>query len=146
MAARMALADLPLSRFLEESVVPFEDDEVTRLILDTHDKAAFAPVAHLTVGDFRDWLLSDGTDSAKPFAALATRADARNGRRGFQADAQPGPRGGGEEMPGHDALSQHHRAFRGGLASACSRTTPPTTPRASLPRCSTACSTAAGMR
>ncbi len=70
MAARMALADLPLTRFLEESVVSYEDDEVTRLILDTHDRKAFAPVAHLTVGDFRDWLLSDATDSAA-LAALA---------------------------------------------------------------------------
>ena len=63
MAARMALADVPLERFLEEPVIPYEEDEVTRLILDTHDRTAFAPVAHLTVGDFRDWLLSDGTDS-----------------------------------------------------------------------------------
>jgi ethanolamine ammonia-lyase large subunit len=58
-AAQFALADLPLSTFLQEHVVPYEDDEVTRLILDGHDKAAFAPVAHLTVGGFRDWLLSD---------------------------------------------------------------------------------------
>ncbi len=69
-AARMALAELPLARFLEEPVVAYEDDEVTRLILDTHDKTAFAPVAHLTVGDFRDWLLSDDTDSAS-LSALA---------------------------------------------------------------------------
>jgi ethanolamine ammonia-lyase large subunit len=58
MAARLALADLPLKTFLDEAVVPYEDDEVTRLIVDTHDAAAFAPVAHLTVGEFRDWLLS----------------------------------------------------------------------------------------
>jgi ethanolamine ammonia-lyase large subunit len=64
MAARMALADLPLRRFLEETLVPYEDDEVTRLIVDTHDATAFAPIAHLTVGDFRDWLLSDAADSA----------------------------------------------------------------------------------
>jgi ethanolamine ammonia-lyase large subunit len=64
MAARMALADVPLARFLEELLVPYEDDEVTRLIVDTHDAAAFAPVAHLTVGAFRDWLLSDAADSA----------------------------------------------------------------------------------
>ena len=70
MAARMALADVPLERFLKEPVIPYEEDEVTRLILDTHDKAAFAPVAHLTVGDFRDWLLSDATDSAA-LSALA---------------------------------------------------------------------------
>ena len=63
MAARMALADVPLERLLKEPVIAYEDDEVTRLILDTHDKTAFAPVAHLTVGDFRDWLLSDETDS-----------------------------------------------------------------------------------
>jgi ethanolamine ammonia-lyase large subunit len=56
--AQMALADVPLVRFLSEAVVPYEDDEVTRLIIDTHDAAAFAPVAHLTVGGFRDWLLS----------------------------------------------------------------------------------------
>ena len=61
MAARMALADLPLRTFLEDHVVPYEEDEVTRLIVDTHDRTAFASVAHLTVGDFRDWLLSDET-------------------------------------------------------------------------------------
>jgi ethanolamine ammonia-lyase large subunit len=58
-AAQFALADVPLTTFLREAVVPYESDEVTRLIIDTHDKAAFAPVAHLTVGGFRDWLLSD---------------------------------------------------------------------------------------
>ena len=58
-AAQFALADLPLTTFLNEAVVPYEADEVTRLILDTHDKAAFVPVASLTTGGFRDWLLSD---------------------------------------------------------------------------------------
>jgi len=58
-AAQMALADLPLSTFLAEHVVPYESDDVTRLIVDEHDREAFAPVAHLTVGDFRDWLLSE---------------------------------------------------------------------------------------
>ncbi|MBN9005180.1 MAG: ethanolamine ammonia-lyase subunit EutB [Rhizobiales bacterium] len=58
-AARMALADIPLKQFLQEVVVPYESDEVTRLIIDTHDATAFAPVAALTVGAFRDWLLSD---------------------------------------------------------------------------------------
>jgi ethanolamine ammonia-lyase large subunit len=57
-AAQMALAELPLRTFLSETVVPYERDDVTRLIVDTHDAAAFAPVAHLTVGGFRDWLLS----------------------------------------------------------------------------------------
>ncbi len=58
-AARMALADVPLKTFLHEAVVPYEDDEVTRLIIDSHDAGAFADVASLTVGGFRDWLLSD---------------------------------------------------------------------------------------
>ncbi|MDP1781863.1 MAG: ethanolamine ammonia-lyase subunit EutB [Hydrogenophaga sp.] len=62
-AAQMALADLPLSHFLNEAVVPYEDDEVTRLIVDTFDAKAFAPVAHLTVGDFRNWLLGDAADT-----------------------------------------------------------------------------------
>jgi ethanolamine ammonia-lyase large subunit len=69
-AAQFALADLPLKRFLDEAVVPYEEDEVTRLIVDTHDRAAFAPVAHLTVGGFRDWLLSDEA-TAETLAALA---------------------------------------------------------------------------
>ena len=58
-AARLALADVPLKQFLDEPVIPYEDDEVTRLILDSHDVAAFLPVSSLTVGGFRDWLLSD---------------------------------------------------------------------------------------
>jgi ethanolamine ammonia-lyase large subunit len=58
-AARIALADVPLKQFLQETVVPYEDDEITRLIIDTHDAPAFAPVSSLTVGAFRDWLLSD---------------------------------------------------------------------------------------
>jgi ethanolamine ammonia-lyase large subunit len=58
-AARIALADVPLKQFLHEVVVPYEDDEVTRLIVDTHDASAFAAISSLTVGAFRDWLLSD---------------------------------------------------------------------------------------
>ncbi len=65
MAARIALADVPLPLFLQQPLIPYEDDEVTRLIIDGHDTAAFAPIAHLTVGDFRDWLLSERTDSAR---------------------------------------------------------------------------------
>jgi ethanolamine ammonia-lyase large subunit len=70
MAARLVLADLPLRHFLHEAVVPYEADEVTRLILDSHDAEAFAPVAHLTVGGFRDWLLSSAADGST-LAALA---------------------------------------------------------------------------
>ena len=68
--AQMALAEVPLSTFLNEALVPYETDEITRLIIDTHDAAAFAPVSHLTVGDFRNWLLGDDVDSAV-LAALA---------------------------------------------------------------------------
>ena len=57
--AKMTLAEVPLEQFLREPLVPYEDDEVTRLILDTHDREAFAEIANLTVGEFRDWLLSD---------------------------------------------------------------------------------------
>ena len=63
-AAKMCLADVPLKRFLEEQLIPYEDDEVTRLIVDTHDKAAFARISSLTVGDFRNWLLNDHTTTA----------------------------------------------------------------------------------
>ncbi len=58
-AAQMCLAELPLATFLSDLVIPYETDEVTRLTLDQHDRSVFAPIAHLTVGDFRDWLLSD---------------------------------------------------------------------------------------
>jgi len=63
-AAQMTLAALPLTTLVNESVIPYEQDEVTRLIVDTHDAAAFAPIAHLTVGDFRNWLLGDQVDAA----------------------------------------------------------------------------------
>lgn len=61
-AAQMALADVPLSHFLQEAVVPYEADEVTRMIVDGHDATALAPVSSLTVGEFRNWLLSDAAD------------------------------------------------------------------------------------
>ena len=62
--AQMALAELPLAHFLTEAVVPYETDEVTRLIIDRHDAGAFAAVSHLTVGDFRNWLLGNAADGA----------------------------------------------------------------------------------
>jgi len=62
-AAQMALADLPLATFLSDHLVPYEQDEVTRLIVDEHDAKAFAPVASMCVGEFRDWLLSDAAHS-----------------------------------------------------------------------------------
>jgi ethanolamine ammonia-lyase large subunit len=69
-AAQSALADLPLRVFLDQHVVPYEADEVTRLIIDSHDAPAFAPIAHLTVGGLRDWLLSDAA-TGETLAALA---------------------------------------------------------------------------
>lgn len=69
-AARLILADLPLSTFLTDLLIPFEHDEVTRLIVDTHDPQAFAPVSGLSVGQFRDWLLSDAA-TKDSLAALA---------------------------------------------------------------------------
>ncbi|KJH67554.1 ethanolamine ammonia-lyase subunit EutB [Chromobacterium violaceum] len=69
-AAQMCLADLPLTALLNQAVIPYEEDEVTRLILDSHDQAAFAAVSHLTVGGLRDWLLSDAA-TAETLAALA---------------------------------------------------------------------------
>jgi ethanolamine ammonia-lyase large subunit len=58
-AAQMALADTPLKHFLNEAIIPYETDEITRLILDTHSPEAFAPISTFTVGELRDWLLSD---------------------------------------------------------------------------------------
>ncbi|OBV37603.1 ethanolamine ammonia-lyase subunit EutB [Janthinobacterium psychrotolerans] len=69
-AAQLALAELPLTVFLNEALAPYESDEVTRLIIDTHDRAAFAPISHLCVGELRDWLLADAADSAA-LAAVA---------------------------------------------------------------------------
>lgn len=63
-AAQLALADVPLKNFLQETVIPYEQDEVTRLIIDTHQADAFAPIAHFTTGQLRDWLLSDAADTA----------------------------------------------------------------------------------
>ena len=62
-AAQMALADLPIRTFVREALVPYEDDEVTRLIADSHDLTAFAPISSLTVGEFRDFLLARSTDT-----------------------------------------------------------------------------------
>jgi ethanolamine ammonia-lyase large subunit len=59
--AQIALADVPLKRFLAEPIIPYESDEVTRLICDSHDARAFEPIAHLTVGEFREWLLGEAT-------------------------------------------------------------------------------------
>jgi ethanolamine ammonia-lyase large subunit len=101
---------VPLTDILDNPLIPYEQDEVTRLILDTHDAQGFAALRHLTVGDFRDWLLDDATDTATlqrvaraitPEMAAAVSKLMRNQdliRR--------------QQMPGGDALSQHHRPAR----------------------------------
>ena len=61
-AAQYLLSELPLTVFLNEAIVPYETDEVTRLILDTHDTTGFEQISHFTVGDLRDWLLQDATE------------------------------------------------------------------------------------
>ncbi|CAN3129085.1 ethanolamine ammonia-lyase subunit EutB [Mycobacterium sp. smrl_JER01] len=72
-AAAWLLADLPLSTFLDEQVVPYETDDVTRLIIDSHDRGAFTAISHLTVGGFRDWLLDTASSprSAERIAAVS---------------------------------------------------------------------------
>jgi len=57
-AAQFAICDVPLTELLYNPVIPYEQDDVTRLIVDSHDAGAFAPISHLTVGGFRDWLLA----------------------------------------------------------------------------------------
>ena len=64
-AAQICLADVPLKNFLSEAVIPYESDEVTRLIIDGHDEISFSEISSFTVGMFRDWLLSDMVDSTK---------------------------------------------------------------------------------
>lgn len=63
-AAQITLADVPLKNFLNEAIIPYEEDEVTRLIIDGHDRKGFDVISHLTIGDLRDWLLKDETDTA----------------------------------------------------------------------------------
>ncbi len=62
-AAQFALADVPLKTFLSEAIIPYEKDEITRLIMDNHDVNAFSPISAFTVGEFRDWLLREQSDS-----------------------------------------------------------------------------------
>jgi len=106
-AAQMALADVPLKEFLVDHLIPYEIDEVTRLIIDDHNAKAFAPVSHLTVGAFRDWLLSDEA-TERSLAALArgltpemVAAVSKICRTGHDLSRA--------EMPGRDQIPQHHR-------------------------------------
>jgi ethanolamine ammonia-lyase large subunit len=144
MAAKIALAGVPLKRFLEEELIPYDEDEVTRLIFDEHDAIAFTSISHLTVGDFRNWLLSDLADSeilariapgVTPEMAAAVSKIMRNQDLILAA-----------QSAGSSPASAIPSACPGGSPSASSRITPPTMPKASPPPCSMGCSTAAAMR
>ncbi len=87
---RCALADLPLKVFLNEAIVPYEDDDVTRLIVDGVDATRLAPVASLTVGELRDWLLSDAATGAA-LAALSPGLTPEMVAAVCEALPQPGP-------------------------------------------------------
>ena len=64
-AAKLVLADIPLKQFLQEEIIPSESDAVSQLIQDSFDAQAFQPISHLTVGEFRNWLLDYQTDGEK---------------------------------------------------------------------------------
>ena len=110
-AAQFALADVPLKTFLGQAVVPYEDDEVTRLIVDSHDKDAFATVSHLTVGGLRDWLLSDDptTEALAALAPGVTPEMAAAVAKISRLQDLMVMRG---EMLGGDQIPQHHRPAR----------------------------------
>ena len=92
----MALAEVPLARFAEEPLIPYESDEVTRLIFDGHDAAAFAPVVRsLTVGEFRDWLLGEEASGDAVLGQARARVDTGDGGGGIEADGDSGPHHGG---------------------------------------------------
>lgn len=108
----MCLADVPLKQFLNEALIDYERDEVTRLIMDEHDAAAFYPIAHFTVGDFRNWPLSDDASTEKlqalqagltPEMAAAVSKIMRNQDLIF----------GGEEMLRSHAIPQYDRLGKG---------------------------------
>ena len=114
-AAQYALADLPLTAFLLEHVVPYETDEVTRLIVDTHDRAAFAPIAHLTVGGLRDWLLADAT-TPEVLSALAPAVTPEMAAAVSKPAAGSDHHGG--EMPCGDGVPHYRRLARAPVGAA----------------------------
>ena len=127
-AARYALADLPLKTFLHDVLIPYERDSVTRLIIDSHDAAAFEAVSGLTVGAFRDWLLSSAA-TPETLTALAP---------GLTPEMVAAV---SKLMRNQDLIAVARKCPAG-----CSPTIRPTTPRAFWPRPSTACCSAAATR
>ena len=136
-AAQLALADLPLAHFLSEQVVPYESDEVTRLIVDTHNAEAFAPIRSFTVGELRNWLLSDNATPAR-IAALApglTPEMAASVSKLMRVQDLSPPRG--RFASSRDSAPPS--ACQAASARASSPTTPPTRPSALPPPLSMAC-------
>ena len=142
--AQMKLADVPLKSFLASRSIPYEDDEVTRLICDSHDAAAFAPVSHLTVGEFRDWLLSEQATTERAVRAGAG-ADSGDGGGGFEDHAAAGPGAVGGEMPRGDAVPVHHRTCGADFDAAAAEPSDRRPARASRRASSTGCLTGAAM-
>ena len=142
-AAQMALADVPLATILAEPVIPYETDEVTRLIIDSHDAAAFAPVASLTVGEFREFLLARRTGDAD---RAARRPHAGDGRRGQQADAPAGPDRGRARSAASSTRFRNTIGLPGRLSVRLQPNHPTDDPQGSLHPRSTACCSAPAMR
>ena len=135
-AAQMALADLPLKTFLNVDLVPYEEDEVSRLILDSHDLTAFEPVSHLTVGGFREWLL-DTRITDNPSDGAGPGPDPGNGRRSLQDHARARPHRGRRQMQRHYCFPQHDRISRTTLHAAATEPSDQRFPRELRPACST---------
>ena len=104
-AAKLALADLPLKKFLSDAIIPYEKDDVTRLIIDEHDAAAFAPIASMTVGEFREWLLSETVGTAELNRVAPGNDDHRHGHQG---QCHPADQRRGSGQVHH--LNEHRKA------------------------------------
>ena len=147
-AARRVLADVPLTTLLEEPVVPYDTDDVTRLILDGHDAEAMTPVRDLTVGGFREWLLEQaaGPDAAGTLTgvALGLTPEMVAAVSKLMSPANTSLRC--PPRPASSPGSGPPSGFQAGCRPGYSPTTPPTTPAAWPRRCSTACSTDAATR
>ncbi len=144
-AAQMALADIPLKHFLDEALIPYESDEVTRLIIDSHEREAFAPVSHLTVGGFRDWLLGDAADEAS-LRALAPGLTPEMAAAVSKIMRVQDLVAGGAKNPRGHPLPQHHGAARAHVDAAATQPPDRRPGGHRRQRCSTACCTATAMR
>ncbi len=107
-AAQRGLAEVPLKRFLNEALIPYEQDEVTRLILDSHVAEAFAPVSHLMVGGFSQ-LAAVRPGQHRRLACAGAGADTGDGRRRCQDHVGTGSDPGGAENRGGDPLQEYPR-------------------------------------